>query len=98
MSSAGRRPSWQAMVSVGTSIVPPGRCPPPENTPGISPAVTAPQLTASLHDFAVSLVHQGGDLVGQRFSRQERGQAVMKLPTRDISPICPDGIYFVDGD
>ena len=28
------------MVSVGTSIVPPGPCPPPEDTPGASPAVT----------------------------------------------------------
>ena len=43
------------MVSVGTSIVPPGPCPPPEATPGASPAVTTPQVTASIHDFAGSL-------------------------------------------
>jgi hypothetical protein len=52
MSSAGGRPSWQARVSVRTSIVPPGPCPPPEDTPGASPAATAPQVTASIHDFA----------------------------------------------
>ena len=34
MSSAGGRPSWQTMVSVGTSIVPPGPRPPPADTPG----------------------------------------------------------------
>ena len=56
MSSAGRRPSWQAIDSVGTSIVPPGPCPPPKDMPGASPAVTTPQATASLHDFAAPLV------------------------------------------
>ena len=43
------------MESVRTSIVPPGPCPPLPDTPGTSPAATAPQVTASLHDFAVSL-------------------------------------------
>src|SRR5579875_1317433 len=56
MASAGGDPSWQAMVSVRTSIVPPGPCPPLPDTPGTSPAVTAPQVTASIHDFAGSLV------------------------------------------
>jgi hypothetical protein len=56
MSSAGGRPSRQKMVSVGTSIVPPGPCPPPADTPGTSTAVTTPQVTALLHDFAVSLL------------------------------------------
>src|SRR6266567_8137138 len=55
MSSAGGCPSWQKMVSVGTSIVPPGPCPPPADTRDASSAVTTPQVTASLHDFAVSL-------------------------------------------
>src|SRR5579875_3220658 len=55
MASAGGDPSWQAMVSVRTSIVPPGPCPPLPDTPGTSPAVTAPQVTASIHDFAGSL-------------------------------------------
>src|SRR5512133_247813 len=55
MSSAGGRPSWQAMVSVRTSIVPPGPCPPLADTPDTSAVVTTPQVTASLHDFAVSL-------------------------------------------
>src|SRR5204863_4986798 len=55
MSSAGGCPSRQKMVSVGTSIVPPGPRPPPEDTPGSSTAVTTPQVKASLHDFAVSL-------------------------------------------
>jgi hypothetical protein len=56
MSSAGGRPSRQKMVSVGTSIVPPGPRPSPADTPGPSTAATTPQVTASLHDFAVSLI------------------------------------------
>jgi hypothetical protein len=56
MSSAGRGLSRQTMVSVGTSIVPPRPRPSPADTPGPSTAVTTPQVTASLHDFAVSLV------------------------------------------
>ena len=55
MSSAGGSPSWQSMVSVRTSIVPPGPRPPPADTPDASPVVTILQVTASLHDFAVSL-------------------------------------------
>src|SRR5581483_3359614 len=55
MSSAGGRPSWQKMVSVGTSIVPPGHRPPPEATPDTSSTATTSQVTASHHDFAVSL-------------------------------------------
>jgi adenine-specific DNA-methyltransferase len=55
MSSAGGCPSRQKVVSVGTSVVPPGPCPPPADTPGPSTAVTTPQVTASIHDFAVSL-------------------------------------------
>ena len=43
------------MVSVRTSIVPPRPCPPLADTPGTSPAVTTPQVTASIHDFAGSL-------------------------------------------
>ena len=43
------------MVSVGTSIVPPGPRPPPTDTPGTSSPITTLQVTASLHDFAVSL-------------------------------------------
>jgi hypothetical protein len=58
MSSAGGDPSWQAMVSVGTSIVPPGPRPPLADTPGTSPAVTTSQVTASIHDFAGSLGHE----------------------------------------
>src|SRR5436190_20358155 len=42
-------------VSVRTSIVPPGPCPPPADTPDTSPAAMKQQLTASFHDFAVSL-------------------------------------------
>src|SRR5437660_11458402 len=58
MSLAGGCSSWQAMVSVRTSIVPPWPCPPFPDTPGTSPAVTAPQVTASVHDFAGSLVRK----------------------------------------
>ena len=47
------------MVSVGTSIVPPGPCPPPADTPGPSTVVTTPQVTASIHDFAASLIGFG---------------------------------------
>jgi len=42
-------------VSVRTSIVPPGPCPPSADTPDTSPAAMKQQLTASFHDFAVSL-------------------------------------------
>src|SRR5512142_418531 len=59
MSSAGGRPSWQTTVSVATSIVPPGPCPPPSDTPDASPFVTTSQVTASLRDFAVSLLGEG---------------------------------------
>jgi hypothetical protein len=55
MSSAGGCPSWQAVLSAGTSIVPPGPCPPPADTPDPSVIVTTPQVTASIHDFAGSL-------------------------------------------
>ena len=44
------------MLSVGTSIVPPGPCPPPADTPDPSVIVTTPQVTASIHDFAGSLL------------------------------------------
>jgi hypothetical protein len=50
---------WQAMVSVRTSIVPPGPRPPLADTPGTSPAATTPQVTASIHDFAGSLPFGG---------------------------------------
>src|SRR5439155_26891015 len=59
MSSAGGRPSRQKMVSVRTSIVPPGPRPLPADTPDASTATTTPQVTASLHDFAVSLTLTG---------------------------------------
>ena len=55
MSSAGGDPSWQAMVSVRTSIVPPGPRLPPADTPDISSAATKPEVTTSIHDFAASL-------------------------------------------
>jgi hypothetical protein len=55
MASAGGDPSWQTMVSVGTSIVPPGPRLPPADPPDASSAAAAPQVTASIHDFAVSL-------------------------------------------
>lgn len=56
----GGRPSWQKMASAGASIVPPGHCPRPEGTPDTSSTVRASQVTASRHDFAVSLLgHRG---------------------------------------
>jgi len=36
-----------------------GPCPPLAGTPGMSPAVTAPQATAPIHDFAGSLLRRG---------------------------------------
>src|SRR6476646_5263772 len=66
MSSAGGRPSWQKMASVRTSIVPPGPCPPPADTPDTSPAAMKQQLTASFHDFAVSLTRPLSLLLPQR--------------------------------
>ena len=42
-------------MSVRTSIVPPGPRPLPADTPGTSASITTPQVTASHHDFAVSL-------------------------------------------
>jgi hypothetical protein len=63
MSSAGGRPSWQKMVSVGTSIVPPWHRPPPEGTPDTSSTVMTSQATASRHDFAVSLIAAPASLV-----------------------------------
>ena len=55
MSSAGGRLSWQKTVSVRTSIVPPGPCPPPADTPHALPVVTTSQVKDSLHDFPVPL-------------------------------------------
>jgi hypothetical protein len=91
MSSAGGSPSWQAMVSVGTSIVPPGPCPPPEDSPGASPAATTPQVTASVHDFAVSLalrpcrpdVHVMPKRAGL-FMPKRAGLFVSKRPVHDM--------------
>jgi hypothetical protein len=51
----GRDSSWQTMVSVRTSIVPPGPRLPPQDTPGASSAAMTPHVNASIHDFAVSL-------------------------------------------
>src|SRR5512142_857312 len=76
MSPAGGCPSWQAMVSVRTSIVPPGPCPPLADTPGTSPAATTPQVTASIHDFAGSL------LPGQ-------GRQHADLPDASAAPLIP---------
>ena len=55
MSSSGGRLSWQKTVSVRTSIVPPGPCPPPADTPHALPVVTTSQVKDSLHDFAAPL-------------------------------------------
>ena len=72
MSSAGGSPSWQAMVSVGTSIVPPGPCPPLGDTPRASPAATTPQVTTSIHDFAASLPgHPGRQGLPGRRARED---------------------------
>ena len=49
-------PSRQTTGSAGTSIVPPGPRLPSADTPDTSPAAMKQQLTASFHDFAVSLL------------------------------------------
>src|SRR5579875_766206 len=83
MASAGGDPSWQAMVSVRTSIVPPGPCPPLPDTPGTSPAVTAPQVTASIHDFAGSLnAYTGAFQVlafGNMWRRFKQTSAILRI-------------------
>src|SRR5689334_1870300 len=71
-------------VSVRTSIVPPGPCPPSAGTPDTSPAATKQQLTASFHDFAVSLAgHPRHDNCAAHFSwTRTAATAVMPpLPT-----------------
>ena len=77
------------MVSVGTSIVPPGPCPPYADTPGTSPAVTTPQVTASIHDFAGSL-HRTRGHAGS--SRRPFGSA--ELWAKGQPPSEPDGPAF----
>jgi hypothetical protein len=55
MSSAGGRPSWQAMVSVRTSIVPPGlSCHPPTRRAHHLP-LRHHRSQPSLHEFAGSV-------------------------------------------
>jgi hypothetical protein len=70
-------PSRQKVVSVGTSIVPPGPCPPPADTPGRATVVTTPQVTASMHDFAVSL--------GTRFA-VSLGRGPARSSLKDLDP------------
>jgi hypothetical protein len=55
MSSAGGRPSWQAMVSVRNFHRSARALPAAPGHAGASPDATTPQVTASIHDFAVSL-------------------------------------------
>src|SRR5512142_1372916 len=83
MSSAGGCPSWQAMVSVRTSIVPPGPCPPLADTPGTSPAATTPQVTASIHDFA-------GSLGRHRVRHPVAGHLVVPRDLRDDQPLAAE--------
>ena len=53
MSSAVGCTSWQTMLTVRISVVPSGP-PTTRRHVGQSSAATAPQVTASIHDFAVS--------------------------------------------
>jgi hypothetical protein len=56
MSSAGGRPSWQAMVSI-RNFHRSARTPPAaQGHAGASPAATTPQITAIIHDFAAPLL------------------------------------------
>jgi hypothetical protein len=87
MSSAGGRPSGQTMASVRTSIVPPGPRPPPPDTPGTSPVATTSQATASLHDFAVSLLSTGSS------GRRQTGQVVSVR----VSATCRPEVRRVTG-
>ena len=89
MSSAGGRPSWQTTVSVGTSIVPPGPCPPPEDTPGSSSATATPQATASIHDFAVSLDRARADAREVSAPGHRRYPfTAARSPRLDLPPAC----------
>jgi hypothetical protein len=55
MSSAGGCPSWQTMVSVRNFHRSVRALPAARGHAGSSPAATTPQVTPSIHDFAVSL-------------------------------------------
>ena len=90
MSSAGGCPSRQTMVSVRTSIVPPGPCPPLPDTPGTSPTVTTPQVTASIHDFAVSLPENRSDKPPDRRGRRIQSMHDPQFRRR-VSPHHRDG-------
>src|SRR5208283_4775898 len=91
-------------VSVRTSIVPPGPCPPPADTPDTSPAAMKQQLTASFHDFAVSLAwdetREAGaeaEAAGRRFWRAarawdaERGRGTLGCRPRGHIRVSPGG-------
>ena len=90
MSSAGGRPSWQAMVSVGTSIVPPGSRPPPAEPPNTPPATTTPQVTASLQDFVASLGETGRQGMTEPAPTAEAGSGADNVANPVLA--CPHGI------
>jgi hypothetical protein len=82
MSSAGGRLSWQKTVSVRTSIVPPGPCPPPADTPHALPVVTTSQVKDALHDFAVPLIAAASEL-----------DAVGWVRVGELGEYVPGGLY-----
>jgi hypothetical protein len=80
----GRRPSWQAMVSVENFHRFAGARPPPADTPDTSSVVTTSQVTPSIHDFAVSLVPLAADAylkapftINRRYAEQIGGGRVV---------------------
>jgi hypothetical protein len=91
----GGRPSWQAMASVRTSIVPPGPCPPPADTPDALPVVTTSQVKASRHDFAVSLAWHDRRVAGRcatgGFVAPVQHQGLFRWRLREFRGLQPTG-------
>jgi len=90
MASAGGRPSRQKMVSLGTSIVPPGHRPPSADTPGTS---------AHHYDIAGhSLTSRLCRVPGRRADHQAEGRRARPAIPRSMSfyetcvaPCCRNG-------
>ena len=73
------------MVSVRTSIVPPGPRPPPADTPDTSPVATTPQATASIHDFAVSLGYGPVEITGLDMDGSDANYAMLDVEAMEWS-------------
>ena len=94
------------MVSVRTSIVPPGPRPPLADTPGTSPAVTTPQVTATIHDFAVPLgvllplpaCGGGGSVPSQTFLTSSPSASASEDEVRNNNSTTPPKVKISGGN